>query len=41
MFREFACAVERNDLTQDFLLHKTPGPIARCAFFLVRSSSMP
>jgi hypothetical protein len=34
MFRELACTVERNNLTHDFLLDKTPGPIARCAFFL-------
>src|SRR5438093_6519507 len=33
MFRELARTVERNNFTQDFLLDKTPGPIARCAFF--------
>src|SRR2546423_8625586 len=34
MFRELACTVKRDNLTHDFLLNKTPGPIARCAFFL-------
>src|SRR6266480_1973515 len=34
MFRELACTVKRDNLTHDFLLDKTPGPIARCAFFL-------
>src|SRR5438094_1626820 len=34
MFRELARTVKRDNLTHDFLLDKTPGPIARCAFFL-------
>src|SRR5207247_2706742 len=34
MFREFARAMARNDLRQDFLLHKTPRSIACCAFLL-------
>jgi hypothetical protein len=31
---EFGRAMARNDLRQNFLLHETPRPIARCAFFL-------
>src|SRR2546430_7617187 len=34
MFRELACTVKRDNLTHDFLLDKTPGPIARGAFFV-------
>src|SRR6266536_5020068 len=34
MFRELARTVKRDNLTHDFLLDKTPGRIARCAFFL-------
>jgi hypothetical protein len=34
MFWEFARAMARNDFGHHFLVHKTPGPIARCAFFL-------
>jgi len=33
MFRELARTVKRDNLTHDFLLDKTPGPIARYAFF--------
>jgi len=32
MFRKLARAMERNDLAQDFLLHKMPRPITSCAF---------
>jgi hypothetical protein len=31
---EFGCAMARNDLRQNFLLHKTQGTIPRCAFFI-------
>src|SRR4030095_12100990 len=34
VFGELACTVERNNLRQNFLLRKTPCPIARCAFFI-------
>src|SRR5436190_6860056 len=34
MFRELARTVKRDNLTHDFLLDKTPGPIARGAFFV-------
>src|SRR5215471_15589707 len=34
MFGELAGAMARNDLGQNLLLHKTPRPIARSAFFL-------
>src|SRR5207245_5739974 len=34
MLQELACTVKRDNLTHDFLLDKTPGPIARCALFL-------
>src|SRR5437762_13649855 len=34
MFRELARAMTWNDLGQDFLLHKTLGPIARSAFLV-------
>jgi hypothetical protein len=33
MFREFARAMARNDLRQDFFLRKTPRPIPRCPLF--------
>src|SRR6266487_4815170 len=34
VIREFGRAMTRNDLGHSFLLHKTPRPIARYAFFL-------
>ena len=34
VFRELSRSMTRNDLGHDLLLDKTPGPIARCAFFL-------
>jgi hypothetical protein len=34
MFWEFRRAMARDDLGQNFLLHKTPRPIARSAFFV-------
>ena len=34
MFRKFSRAMARNDLGQNFLLHKTPRPIACRALFI-------
>ena len=34
MFREPGRAMTRNDLGQDFLLHKVQRPVARCALFI-------
>ena len=34
MFRELARTMARNDLGQDFLVHKTPSPIARRALLI-------
>ena len=34
MFRKLARTMARNDFRQDFLLHKTPRSIARCALLI-------
>ncbi len=34
MFRKLPGPMTRNDLGQNFLLYKTPSPIARCAFLV-------